>query len=160
MPGIDGWTAPAERHRGPDVVVVGEYTAWSGAGRVRHPVFLGLRENKAAEEVVRDIADPQAPRTRFGRPARRGSRQRGRAGMAPSRPCAKRQRNCRRSRMVHCIQDPSFTHVRRRKPSFRSPECGSPIPTGNYGRGLLNGRWRNIGRRSAVSHCPAPRRLS
>jgi bifunctional non-homologous end joining protein LigD len=41
------------------------YTAWSGAGRLRHPVHLGLREDKAPHEVVRDLADPTAPRTAF-----------------------------------------------------------------------------------------------
>ena len=49
----------------PEIVVEVQYTAWSGAGRVRHPVYLGIREDKAAEEVVRDLADPEAPRTRF-----------------------------------------------------------------------------------------------
>ena len=49
----------------PEIVVEVQYTSWSGAGRVRHPVYLGIREDKAAEEVVRDLADPEVPRTRF-----------------------------------------------------------------------------------------------
>ena len=52
-----------------EIVVEVQYTAWSGAGRVRHAVYLGIREDKAAEDVVRDLADPEAPRTRF-RPSR------------------------------------------------------------------------------------------
>ena len=35
-----------------DLVEV-QFTGWSGAGRVRHPVYLGIREDKAANEVVR-----------------------------------------------------------------------------------------------------------
>ncbi len=46
----------------PELVAEVHYTGWSGAGRVRHAVFLGLREDKAAAEVVRDIPDPAAPR--------------------------------------------------------------------------------------------------
>lgn len=46
----------------PTLVVEVQYTAWSGAGRLRHAVFLGLREDKAPEEVVRDVADPGVAR--------------------------------------------------------------------------------------------------
>jgi bifunctional non-homologous end joining protein LigD len=48
-----------------ELVAEVQYTSWSGAGRVRHAVYLGLREDKEAGEVVRDLADPQVPRTRF-----------------------------------------------------------------------------------------------
>lgn len=43
----------------PDLVAEIQFTAWSGSGRVRHAVYLGLREDKPAREVVRDVADPQ-----------------------------------------------------------------------------------------------------
>ena len=33
-----------------------------GSGRVRHAVYLGLREDKTATEVVREPADPEAER--------------------------------------------------------------------------------------------------
>ena len=36
------------------VAEVPRFTAWSGAGRVRHAVFLGLREDKPPNDVVRD----------------------------------------------------------------------------------------------------------
>ena len=49
----------------PELVVEAEFTAWSGAGRVRHGVFLGLRDDKTAADVVRDVADPGAERTVF-----------------------------------------------------------------------------------------------
>ena len=52
-----------------ELVAEVQYTSWSGAGRVRHAVYLGLREDKEAAEVVRDLADPDALRTRF-RPTR------------------------------------------------------------------------------------------
>jgi bifunctional non-homologous end joining protein LigD len=31
----------------PEIVIEVQYTAWSGAGRVRHPVYLGTREDPA-----------------------------------------------------------------------------------------------------------------
>jgi bifunctional non-homologous end joining protein LigD len=49
----------------PDLVAEVEYTAWSGSGRVRHAVYLGLREDKSPEEVVRDVADPEVERSVF-----------------------------------------------------------------------------------------------
>jgi bifunctional non-homologous end joining protein LigD len=49
----------------PELVGEVEYTAWSGSGRLRHPVWLGIREDKAPREVVREIADPEAERTVF-----------------------------------------------------------------------------------------------
>jgi bifunctional non-homologous end joining protein LigD len=30
------------------------FTEWTGHGRLRHPRFLGLRDDKAAAEVVRE----------------------------------------------------------------------------------------------------------
>jgi bifunctional non-homologous end joining protein LigD len=46
----------------PTLVAETSFTAWSGSGRVRHAVFLGLREDKAPRDVVRDPADPEAER--------------------------------------------------------------------------------------------------
>jgi bifunctional non-homologous end joining protein LigD len=46
----------------PELVAEVQYAAWSGSGRIRHAVFLGLREDKAPREVVRDIPDPDEPR--------------------------------------------------------------------------------------------------
>ena len=49
------WVQPA---------LVGEvqYIGWTGFGRLRHATWLGLREDKGAEEVVRDIPHPEAAR--------------------------------------------------------------------------------------------------
>ena len=46
----------------PELIADISFTAWSGAGRLRHAVFLGLREDKEPGDVVRDIADPSAGR--------------------------------------------------------------------------------------------------
>lgn len=46
----------------PELIAEVSFTAWSGAGRVRHAVFLGLREDKEPGDVVRDPADPGAER--------------------------------------------------------------------------------------------------
>lgn len=62
----------------PELVAETSFTAWSGAGRVRHAVFLGLRQDKAAKDVVRDPADPDAerraitPKTYFASAKRKG----------------------------------------------------------------------------------------
>jgi bifunctional non-homologous end joining protein LigD len=58
---------PAELHWvTPELVAEVQYTAWSGAGRLRHPVFLGLREDKAAREVVREVPNPEVARVTLG----------------------------------------------------------------------------------------------
>lgn len=49
----------------PELVAEVKYTGWSGAGRVRHGVYLGLREDKAVADVIRELADPDAPRLSF-----------------------------------------------------------------------------------------------
>jgi bifunctional non-homologous end joining protein LigD len=46
----------------PELVAETSFAGWSGAGRVRHAVFLGLREDKAPKDVVHDPADPEAER--------------------------------------------------------------------------------------------------
>ena len=51
----------------PELVAEVQYGAWSGAGRLRHAVYLGLREDKAAADVVRSVADPAVKRQRWGR---------------------------------------------------------------------------------------------
>ena len=49
----------------PEVVVELSFTAWSGEGRLRHPAFLGLREDKPADQVVMAIPDAEAPRRKL-----------------------------------------------------------------------------------------------
>ncbi|MGE0223463.1 MAG: DNA ligase D [Acetobacteraceae bacterium] len=65
----------------PELVAEISYTAWSGAGRVRHAVYLGLREDKPATEVVRDAADPEAKRWVL-----RGARAKAPPGFGKDRP--------------------------------------------------------------------------
>jgi bifunctional non-homologous end joining protein LigD len=60
----------------PELVVEVEYAGWSGSGRLRHSVFLGIRDDKRATEVVRNIADPRAVRTPVKPPAGAPSRNR------------------------------------------------------------------------------------
>jgi bifunctional non-homologous end joining protein LigD len=38
----------------PELVAQVAFTEWTTAGRLRHPRYLGLREDKAAEQVVRE----------------------------------------------------------------------------------------------------------
>ena len=56
---------PATAWVTPELVAEVEFTGWSGAGRLRHAVFLGLREDKGPRDVVREAADPEAERTAY-----------------------------------------------------------------------------------------------
>jgi bifunctional non-homologous end joining protein LigD len=44
----------------PDLVAEVKFTEWTPDGRLRHPVFLGLREDKTGDEVVIDRPDTVA----------------------------------------------------------------------------------------------------
>ncbi len=44
----------------PTLVAQVRFTEWTGDGGLRHPVFLGLRSDKRAEEVVREVAIVQS----------------------------------------------------------------------------------------------------
>jgi len=80
---------PATHWVRPELVVEVKYTGWSGAGRVRHGVYLGLRQDKVAGEVVRDMADSAAPRVVFqAKPANRiaASKRKSWHGAVPPRP--------------------------------------------------------------------------
>ena len=46
----------------PRLVAEVSFTAWSGDGKVRHPVYLGLREDNLASNVVLTVPDPETPR--------------------------------------------------------------------------------------------------
>jgi bifunctional non-homologous end joining protein LigD len=50
----------------PKLVAEIQYTGWSGAGRLRHAVFLGLREDKAAGDVIREVPNPESKRIELG----------------------------------------------------------------------------------------------
>ncbi len=50
----------------PQLVAEVQYIGWSGAGRLRHAAYLGLREDKPPAQVVRDIPDPEERRMEFG----------------------------------------------------------------------------------------------
>ena len=48
----------------PELVAQVRFTEWTDDGKLRHPVYLGLRDDKSAEGVVRERADqqPAAPK--------------------------------------------------------------------------------------------------
>jgi len=46
----------------PKYVVEIAFAAWSGSGKLRHSVYLGLREDKTPGQVVREISDPLSER--------------------------------------------------------------------------------------------------
>ena len=72
------WTGPARWVR-PELVAEVAFTEWTADGRLRHPSFKGLRDDKRAADVVRErpaaapagaIAGRAPRRTRAARPAR------------------------------------------------------------------------------------------
>jgi bifunctional non-homologous end joining protein LigD len=75
----------------PALVVEVQFLGWSGAGKLRHAVYLGMREDKSAGEVVREIPDPEAARQTLAKPAAgarivRGTAPAKRHTPAPARP--------------------------------------------------------------------------
>jgi bifunctional non-homologous end joining protein LigD len=45
----------------PKLVAEVKFTEWTAAGEMRHPAYLGLREDKRPEEVVRETAKRTKP---------------------------------------------------------------------------------------------------
>jgi bifunctional non-homologous end joining protein LigD len=52
----------------PKLVVQVKFTEWTADGRLRHPVYLGLRDDKKAEETVREKQRVHGPGARAQRP--------------------------------------------------------------------------------------------
>jgi bifunctional non-homologous end joining protein LigD len=48
----------------PKLVAQVKFTEWTSAGEMRHPVFLGLRTDKKAVDVVRELPTPIKPKRR------------------------------------------------------------------------------------------------
>ena len=57
IPGVAHWVEPR-------MVVEVSFTEWTGDGRLRHPVFQGVREDKPASQVRREEAKLSQPKTR------------------------------------------------------------------------------------------------
>ena len=68
----------------PVLVAEVEFTEWTEDGRLRHPSFKGIREDKAASEVVRERPAAR-PAAAARRDASRASRRRARASGATRR---------------------------------------------------------------------------
>lgn len=48
----------------PKLVAQIKFTEWTAAGEMRHPVFLGLRTDKKAAEVTREMPKPSEAKLR------------------------------------------------------------------------------------------------
>ena len=55
----------------PKLVAEIAYTEWTGDGRLRHPIYVGLREDKTAAEVVEERVVPPPPPAERSRAAER-----------------------------------------------------------------------------------------
>lgn len=60
----------------PELVCEVKFTGWTSEGHLRHPVYLGLREDKMAGEVVRE-REAKAPSTKAGKKLVKVSREAG-----------------------------------------------------------------------------------
>ncbi len=126
----------------PKLIAEVEFTAFSGAGRVRHAVYLGLREDKEPKDVVRDPPDPDAA-ARTARSPRRGTG-------APPRPASPRSPS-------RPEKAPSCPRARPR----RAPEALGAVELTHPDREL----WPGITKRdlaeywrpSPITRCPASR---
>ncbi len=65
-----GWLGRNAHWVRPELVCEVAFTEWTGDGKIRHPSFQGLREDKRAEDVVRERPVPRPPPSR---PRRRGA---------------------------------------------------------------------------------------
>jgi len=69
----------------PRLVAEVRFTEWTDDGLLRHPAFLGLRNDKRPEECVREVAAPEPPRARTAPPKRAATRSKAAAG-SPAAP--------------------------------------------------------------------------
>lgn len=76
----------------PALIAEVRFRGWSGAGRVRHTVFLGLREDKTPDEIIRPLADPDAPRRPLAGSRRTVSRRTAQTQAKPEAPPARETR--------------------------------------------------------------------
>jgi bifunctional non-homologous end joining protein LigD len=67
----------------PALVAEVAFTEWTVDGKLRHPSFVGIREDKAAEEVVREV-----PRATSNTSGKTRSRPRHRSGTATRKKAA------------------------------------------------------------------------
>jgi bifunctional non-homologous end joining protein LigD len=79
----------------PDLVAQVRFTEWTADAKLRHPVYLGLRDDKRAEDVqrerkisaagatVKSIARPKRPARQAGAPAAKTTRPKDDASIAP-----------------------------------------------------------------------------
>jgi bifunctional non-homologous end joining protein LigD len=62
-PAVEGNLPKSEGHTwvDPEMVCEVRYKQWTRAGQLRHPVFLGLRDDKPVEDCIRPGSDREAP---------------------------------------------------------------------------------------------------
>ena len=111
------WTSPS-------LVAEVAFTEWTGDGQLRHPVFKGLREDKPAAEVVRELEKPAPERAAASR----------RHAATPARPALRRPARPARPRPRSALRRPPLLPARRQAgPSAASPSAirtasSSPTP--------------------------------
>jgi bifunctional non-homologous end joining protein LigD len=64
----------------PELVAQVRFTEWTTDGRLRHPVYLGLRDDKRAADVHREERERVSKETKATKPARRGKESGGASG--------------------------------------------------------------------------------
>jgi bifunctional non-homologous end joining protein LigD len=64
------WTGPSRHWVAPDLVAEVAFSEWTNDGRLRHPSFQGLRRDKSARDVVREVPVRTGRTGRTGRTSR------------------------------------------------------------------------------------------
>jgi bifunctional non-homologous end joining protein LigD len=65
-----GWLGKHAHWVRPELVAEVQFVEWTESGQIRHPSFVGFREDKAPAEVVRELPEPRARPGRETKPAR------------------------------------------------------------------------------------------
>jgi bifunctional non-homologous end joining protein LigD len=102
----------------PDLVAQVRFTEWTADGKLRHPVYLGLRDDKRASDVLRE--DPVMRRGQTG--VRLGSN-RGQTGVRPrSRKPSPRSSNKLDSEISHVVEQLRGLEDARRDGAIELPD--------------------------------------
>ena len=115
-----GFAAKGAHWIRPDLVAEVSFSEWSKDGALRHPSFEGMRLDKNAKDVVREMPAPAGPAPVAAQEGTRHAR-----GRAVDRA---RRRPDRGRRRLRCRTRTSFTFRRRRSPKASSRSTTRPWP--------------------------------
>jgi len=109
----------------PDLIAQVRFTEWTADEKLRHPVYLGLRDDKRAEDVIREAP---AARARGRREApQSGARERAASGGGAPRAIKNADLNLRRSQTKHGGTEQTEVVFRENARKSTSPKKSPPL---------------------------------